>query len=271
MDPNFSGGARCGVHHDRAALGTCTRCGTFYCEECRRVGPDGVAYCISCEARAPGGIPWEARRELGLGRAFFETWKESTFSPRVFYSREPREESPLPALLYGLAFYLFIMVINFLLRDLISIGDRQASIRQIQNTPGLEALGWFISDAGSLLMLALSPVIYFVTIFLNAALLFVALKIVSAAGKGYGRVLRTLAYLNGLNPLAIVPFVGPLLFIGVYLPYLVIANARAQQTDPGRVALAVVLLGLVCVGFSCGIAVLLVALMVQAGALLPGR
>ncbi|MCY1016726.1 DUF4190 domain-containing protein [Pyxidicoccus sp. MSG2] len=43
-------GSRCHAHPDRPALGTCARCGTFYCEQDRQV-VHGKTYCEACSVR----------------------------------------------------------------------------------------------------------------------------------------------------------------------------------------------------------------------------
>lgn len=43
-------GSRCHAHPDLPALGTCTRCGVFFCEQDRRL-VDGKPYCDTCAAR----------------------------------------------------------------------------------------------------------------------------------------------------------------------------------------------------------------------------
>jgi cytochrome c oxidase subunit IV len=42
--------ARCATHPEEAASGTCTRCGTFYCEQCRQ-DILGTVYCGTCAQR----------------------------------------------------------------------------------------------------------------------------------------------------------------------------------------------------------------------------
>lgn len=43
-------GSRCHAHPDHLALGTCTRCGVFFCDQDRRM-VDGKPYCGTCAAR----------------------------------------------------------------------------------------------------------------------------------------------------------------------------------------------------------------------------
>jgi hypothetical protein len=43
-------GSRCHAHPDQLALGTCTRCGVFFCVEDRRV-VDDKPYCVTCAGR----------------------------------------------------------------------------------------------------------------------------------------------------------------------------------------------------------------------------
>ena len=41
-------GARCALHPDRAAIGTCKRCGSFACDECDQAGFDSSTVCVTC-------------------------------------------------------------------------------------------------------------------------------------------------------------------------------------------------------------------------------
>ena len=41
-------GARCAIHPDRSAQGTCKRCGNFACVECNTSGLDSDPLCITC-------------------------------------------------------------------------------------------------------------------------------------------------------------------------------------------------------------------------------
>jgi hypothetical protein len=63
---------RCPAHPDRAVLGACTRCGTFYCEQDHRV-VHGKAYCEPCSVR-PEVDYLEGFRRRCWGRRDVWTW-----------------------------------------------------------------------------------------------------------------------------------------------------------------------------------------------------
>ncbi len=64
--------ARCALHPDLAAGGTCPRCGTFFCESCAQ-GVLGVLYCAPCAAR-PEVNYLEALRLKLWGRRDGNAW-----------------------------------------------------------------------------------------------------------------------------------------------------------------------------------------------------
>lgn len=45
--------ALCARHPSYPALATCTRCGSYTCRTCYRVGADGLDYCFACDQRTP--------------------------------------------------------------------------------------------------------------------------------------------------------------------------------------------------------------------------
>jgi len=68
---------RCPVH-ERAAVATCARCGTFLCGDCTELLGE-AAYCVSCLSRVRRGrrLPRGLLLVLGLGLLFllwFSGW-----------------------------------------------------------------------------------------------------------------------------------------------------------------------------------------------------
>jgi hypothetical protein len=51
MDAAAPDGARCAAHIDLAAVGLCTRCGSFVCRGCRQIDVKGDSYCPACYGR----------------------------------------------------------------------------------------------------------------------------------------------------------------------------------------------------------------------------
>ncbi|QSQ20120.1 hypothetical protein JY651_33280 [Pyxidicoccus parkwayensis] len=70
--PSVVGASRCYIHPGRPALGTCARCGIFYCDRDHRV-VEGKAYCEDCSIR-PDVDYLEAFRLKYWGRRDFWAW-----------------------------------------------------------------------------------------------------------------------------------------------------------------------------------------------------
>jgi hypothetical protein len=64
-------------HPDAPVEATCARCGDFLCRLCAPLEP--VSLCPRCVAR--GTVDWEERGDLGPGRAFLSTARESLSGP----------------------------------------------------------------------------------------------------------------------------------------------------------------------------------------------
>lgn len=45
--------ALCARHPSYPALATCSRCGSYACRTCYRIGADGQDYCVACDQRSP--------------------------------------------------------------------------------------------------------------------------------------------------------------------------------------------------------------------------
>lgn len=79
--------AACAIHPERQAVATCSRCGTFSCEECLSQSPRGEILCARCMARtAISQLPWDHRKELGLVRAWLKSVSAILLRPGITFS-----------------------------------------------------------------------------------------------------------------------------------------------------------------------------------------
>ncbi len=100
--------AGCAIHPEREALTTCSRCGTFSCQECLSQSPPGQSLCAACMAReATGRLPWDDRAELGWATAFWRSLGPILLRPGVTFSTV-RPDGDMGGSL------LFCLIANFL-------------------------------------------------------------------------------------------------------------------------------------------------------------
>jgi hypothetical protein len=85
----------CAEHPERAAVGTCERCGNFYCSDCAGRVDGGQGFCHRCHG-ARAYIAWEDA-SLGLWQRYFRTVKSSLFElPRFAAELPARGDVGLP-------------------------------------------------------------------------------------------------------------------------------------------------------------------------------
>jgi hypothetical protein len=104
----------CATHPTVRAVGTCVRCGTFFCGECMPERERGVRRCNDCQAKL-SRLPWDDRESLGLLRAWWQTCMKMIASPvetlRTAEPAAPLGSSLLFAVLCALAGYLATIVL----------------------------------------------------------------------------------------------------------------------------------------------------------------
>ena len=196
----------CAIHPDRVAVGTCDRCGNFYCGDCR--GPDG-ALCINCN-QVRSYIPWEDD-SLGLWDRYWFTIKRSIVEYQLFARELPVEG--------GLGRPLMYAMIPSMLSSLI-IALAAAGMADMFIVPSMGA------DTGALgqnpiIVLAIAFMFYFVGgavgyvvyTFGWALVLFISSRLFGAPKLTYEGLFRILCYSSGLNLLSFVPLVGMLVFL----------------------------------------------------------
>jgi len=192
--------------------------------------------------------PWERRGELGLVRAFVETWKQASLEPSRFFARL-KPTGIGEAFLFGWICStlggLLAGVWNVPL-SLYGDGDPVAAWAPVIGAPVLSALGLLV----------------------NALLLHLACMLLGAASRGFEGTMRVVGYAAGPSLLSVVPFVGGLAALVWTAVILIHGIAAMHRVTTGKATLAVVLPGLVlilCCG--CGLGSLLA---VGWGALMQG-
>lgn len=187
---------RCAVHADVAAVGPCTRCGTFACATC--LADLEARLCASCVTRLgpTAELPEWERREPGasFAGAFFRTVRDVLKRPIHFFTGVRTGTS----LLAPLAFAMLAEVLSGLARLLSTIastlagGGDSAAVAKL----ALDALRW------AAVFLALVPVRLLVGVLVLTLFGFLA----GVEAWPLRRTARMLAYLHAVEvPLALFP------------------------------------------------------------------
>jgi hypothetical protein len=120
--------------------------------------------------------------------------------------------------------------------------QREAVLRALEGASGV----------GSVLQLAASPVLAFISIYLTAAILHVVLLLLRATPRGFDATLTTVGYAHGLALLMAVPACGGMVYAVWILVVLVIGLAESQRCGPGKAAAAVFAPALLLCVCCCG-------------------
>jgi hypothetical protein len=187
------------------------------------------------------GLPWERRQERGFFNAFIETLSMVLIRPAEAFSVMKREGGLGEPLIYAL------------------IGGCVGGIAQFLFSLAFQSIGLFADRHNSFAAMTgmgigfatiiLLPLFIVIFLFIWSAIVHLCLMIVGGANQSFETTFRVLAFTHGsVGPLQIVPFCGGLIsFVWAIVCYC-IGLARAQETDTGRVVLAVFLPLIVCCG-----------------------
>jgi len=265
--PAVPPGARCAVHVETAATNVCSRCGNFMCEACAGTGnlgalQSGAVLCPTCVDKAPSGIPWEQRKELGVFAALVRTWREVVLEPSTFFARRPTEKALWPVFLYGMV-WRAIAALGSLAFQLPGLAEQR---HQLENNPlpMLREWSWIATPAFQLASVALLPVTYVISAYVVAGLWWTALKMVGGMTKPFDRVLRSLLYADSVHVFGAVPYVGAFVSVLWSAVLQVIALHRTLETDLWRVIVAGVLLVTLTCALCTGAAVMVALAMAPA-------
>ncbi|HTS80398.1 MAG TPA: YIP1 family protein [Myxococcaceae bacterium] len=201
---------------------------------------------------APGHrdlTPWERRKEIGFLKGFFETWKQSLFTPQLFFPTVRPDVPWTEALYYAWIIHAVTIVFAapFVGLGILSstlphnLGDAGQMENAMRAFSGVAGMGWLV----------LSLLIYPLVVLAVSAIVHLVAMLFGAAQNGYGATVRALCYSAGPNLLSIVPCFGCLTFI-YSLVLAIFGVASLQQTSMGKAA-GIVLVPFVVVLCCCGL------------------
>ncbi|HEX2679342.1 MAG TPA: hypothetical protein VHM19_21975 [Polyangiales bacterium] len=240
--------AMCAEHPGRAAVGTCERCGGFFCDACAGRLQDGKKFCKSCDARQ-SYIAWEDL-SLPIWRRYLETVRASLVEL-------PKLAAELPTT-GGFAAPLSYALLPTALGALIGSALGALFIGTMMRAPFMasgqtDSHVWSIATGGVFVAYLLSSLLGFALyVGVWAGVLTGSAQLFGAGRLRYEGMFRIVCYASGLNLLSIIPMVGAVL-VFVYHLIVVVSCIAAQGRVSGLTGLAIV--GVPAFGFAlfcCG-------------------
>ncbi len=192
--------------------------------------------------------PWESGE--GFIGAFFQTVRDSLFSPTKFFRKVGAGTGYWISLIYGLICGAIAGYTNFLWVWLFFSVFFQLLPPQFSY-----ALSFFSSVVIIILLVSL-PIFEAITIFIVSVIIHLCLMIVGGNKKGFQATFRTFAYANTARlfyviPFFVIPFLAPILYFALniyYLVLVVIGVREGHEISTGRAVLGVLLPLIVFVG-----------------------
>ena len=234
----FGGEARCVLHPDVEASGTCARCGNFGCGVCLQGSP---AKCTTCCA-VDSDLPWDRRDQLGTLKAFWQTSARLIQAPEKTLATTSSSGSVGSSLYFALLSTIAGYGTTMLLYMGIMVVAGGAALMQASKLDSGEAskvgmVGVVFGAVGLTLGLF---VFQLVTVLLISALEHLVLKIAGAKPGDYSVTLR--AHALGMAPylVGLVPFCGAYIFPIWSMVVRGMALRKLQGTSGGLAAIAVV-------------------------------
>jgi hypothetical protein len=200
--------------------------------------------------------PWERRKEVGVIKGLFETWKLSVFSPKRFFPTVRPDVPWTEALFY--AWILHALTVGASL-PFIGLGTFHPVLPpeladQVQVSEALRAMSGAVGIGQALVSLVLYPVF----LLIGSAIYHVVAMLFGAAQNGFGATVRAFCYSLGPNVLGLSVYVffslGLCITVGALVwesVLLVLALANLQNTTIGK-ATGIVVLPDVLVCCCCG-------------------
>lgn len=254
-DPVSPAPGLCAEHPSRAALGTCARCGNYYCEQCasRREGAEGL--CRSCD-ESRRYVPFEDPA-LGFWAGYFATLKRSVVELPRFAAELPSRGGygrPLWFAFWPTALTTLVgtaLLVGFVLAIGLPLSDGEAKVHPGVIGAAMAATYVVMGIGGYLVYLALWPLAL-----LGSARMF------GCRGLTHEGLFRILCYASGFNFLYFVPMLG--LAAALYHLVVSIVCVAAQARTSGLTAVGIVgAPALLFGGCCCGGYVLLILLGMQ--------
>ncbi len=209
---------------------------------------------------APERIPWEARGELGLARAFARTLALSVRRPNDFYALTPRDSSPWPAIAYGLVFEMVVTLASFAYDRTLGADDLGGALATVKPQlealrPGAAALLEQLDAATSALSVVFAPVSYLFELVVTAGVTWIGLRLIGSLRTSFGALVRLFAYASWIRLFGLLGVSGDLVLMGLgglvslgFGAYTwVVVVKRSQGIDTQRAVYASLAGGLVAV------------------------
>jgi len=194
----------------------------------------------------PGGkdlTPWERRRELGLVKGFFETWRLTITAPQTFFPTVRPDVPWTEALFWAWIIHAINVVLSL---PLLALG--MSSLMLPQNLPSnpnippeqMAAVMKIVGSAFGIGPLLGSLILYPLFAIIGAALMHLVAMIIGAGKNGWGATMRAFCYGSGPYVLSFIPCVGFLAFLYVQV-LRVFGMMGIQETDGFKATMTVLL------------------------------
>lgn len=258
-------GASCAVHGGVGASFTCSRCGTFACDDCAFSRTAGQPVCRACAAAGLAEpVPWERRKELGLIRAFWETTKLLLRAPTAFFRTPATEAGAMAPISYALVAYtLGQLVWNLVMLTGFALTSGVAGIALDEGAAGGMAAGYFLCILGVVIPLTLTqaPIQGLIALLGGGGLAHLTLRMMKCANAPFESTLRAVSYANAPYLLYAVPCLGPFIGWGFMITLEVKGLKATHRIGTDRAVVAVLAYRLVVAGLLVGAYVVLGGLM----------
>lgn len=202
-------------------------------------------------------IHWEARKQIGFFKGFWESLKQSLFDPQRFFDGVPPTGGYESPLIFGIICLSFGMICSTLY---------QFAFQGLVFLFGLlthQGAGELFLGTGLYLAIAVGAIVFspigsFIHLFLYSTIYHLFLWMVGGNKRGYEATFRAFAYSQGPQVLQIIPFLGSFATFIWQMVLMVIGFKKLHQASTGQ-AVAAALLPLVLI---CALTFLLIGGMV---------
>lgn len=229
----------CGYHPDVEAVGICSRCGTFICDECWLDRTDPATgetdhYCRNCYGRieeASYYCAWEDK-SIFFYKRFWLTWREIIFHTHEFFDKLPRVPDKTSALTFSylsFAHALFLSVIFFSVNPLYPFSSLPILMTGTVGLIGLTTL-WLVAV----------PIV----LFASATAIHLGIRL-QFKRREFHQTFRIIGYASATQVLGAIPIVSGFIIsalAGIINMVIVFSGLkRLQKLSTGQVILAVIL------------------------------
>jgi len=246
--------ALCADHPERAAVGTCARCGNFYCGDCAGRVDGGQGFCQRCHG-ARAYVAWEDA-SLGIWQRYFRTVKSSLVEmPRFAAELPSRGDIGLP---------LSFALLPTLASVVVGAGGMSAFLAFMMHnlTPPSGSEGPPASMMGAIAFLMYGGMGlggYLAYLALWPAMLLATARMFGNRELGYRGLFRILCYASGFNCFYFVPLLGMAVAAYHFVVASMCISAQGKTSVPagfGIYGLPAVALGGCCCGSYSGLMLL---------------